>query len=199
MEPTTKDSRSNASGIDVRPLSPERLADFLAFFDGDAFADNPEWSSCYCQCYYEDHRKIRWSDRTAPQNREAACQRIGQGAMQGFLAYHEGRVIGWCNAAPRPLLHVLDAEPIADAVHVGTILCFLVSPGARGQGVASALLGAACDGLRAQGLRHVEANPRPKANGPAENHHGPLGMYLAAGFSIHRTDDDGTVWVRRAL
>jgi hypothetical protein len=45
---TTAPSRSARSGPDTLPL-------FLRFFDGDAFADNPKWSSCYCQCYYEDH------------------------------------------------------------------------------------------------------------------------------------------------
>ncbi len=200
MRPTTPgEPRGNEYAVDVRPLSPERLADFLAFFDGDAFADNPKWSSCYCQCFFEDHSKIRWSSRTAAQNREAACRRVGERSMQGYLAYRNGRVIGWCNASPRPLLHALDAEPIPDAQDVGTFLCFLVSPGARGRGVAAALLRAACDGLRAQGLRFAEANPRPNATSTAENHYGPLGMYLAAGFAVQRTDDDGSVWVRRAL
>jgi GNAT superfamily N-acetyltransferase len=200
MEPTTpKSPRMPPSGIDVRPLSPGSSADLLAFFEGDAFADNPKWSSCYCQCFYEDHSKIPWSSRTAPQNRDAACRRIGQGTMQGFLAYCDGRVIGWCNAAPRPLLHALDGEPIADATQVGTILCFLVAPSERGRGVASTLLAAACDGMRARGLQFVEATPRPDATSMAENHYGPLRMYLAAGFSVHRTDADGSVWVRRSL
>jgi GNAT superfamily N-acetyltransferase len=124
---------------------------------------------------------------------------VGERTMQGYLAYWGDRVIGWCNASPRPMLHALDAEPIPDASDVGTILCFLVSPSARGRGVATALLRAACAGLRAQGLRFVEANPRPNATSMAENHYGPLAMYLAAGFAVHRRDDDGSVWVRREL
>ena len=51
--------------------------------------------------------------------------------MQGFLAY-------------------------SDAEHIGTIFCFLVEPSMRGRGVASQLLAAPCDGLRAQGL-HINA------------------------------------------
>jgi GNAT superfamily N-acetyltransferase len=189
----------SAAPVDVRPLTAARLADFLAFFDGDAFADNPKWASCYCQCFYEDHSTIHWNSRTATENRAAACRRIGEGTMQGFLAYREGRVVGWCNAAPRPLLHALDSEPIPDGAHAGTILCFLVAPSARGGGIATALLRGACDGLRALGLRYVDANPRPNATSMGENHYGPLRMYLAAGFSVQRTDDDGSVWVRLAL
>ena len=180
-------------------LSPDRLADLLAFFEGEAFSDNPAWSSCYCQCYYEDHRKVKWAARTAAENRSCAVQRCASGEMQGYLAYLEGTVVGWCNAAPRQMLHVLDAEPIPESQHIGCIVCFLVAPSARGKGLAAALLSAACEGLRAQGLLHAEANPRPKATGTAENHVGPLSMYLTAGFSVHRTDPDGSIWVRKSL
>jgi len=199
MTATTAKSMERAAAVEVRPLTAARLADFLAFFDGDAFADNPKWASCFCQCFYEDHSKLHWNSRTAAENRAAACRRIGEGTMQGFLAYREGRVVGWCNAAPRPLLHALDSEPIPDGAHAGTILCFLVTPAARGSGIATALLRGACDGLRVQGLRYVDANPRPDATGVGENHYGPLRMYLAAGFSVRRADDDGSVWVRLAL
>jgi GNAT superfamily N-acetyltransferase len=171
----------------------------MAFFDGEAFSDNPRWSSCYCQCFYEDHSRIVWAARTAAENRGCANQRIVRGEMQGLLAYCDGQVIGWCNAAPRRLLHALDAEPIANQEQVGTILCFLVAPNARGRGVATALLNAACGHLEAQGLRWVEANPRPRARGAAENHFGPLAMYLAAGFTERRKDTDGSVWVTRDL
>jgi hypothetical protein len=52
--------------VQVRALTPEFLPDFLKFFDGTAFSDNPGWSSCYCQCFYEDHQVVKWSERTAP-------------------------------------------------------------------------------------------------------------------------------------
>jgi GNAT superfamily N-acetyltransferase len=183
----------------IKALSPELQQDFLRFFDGTAFSDNPRWSSCYCQCFYEDHSVVKWSERTAPQNRAIACQRIQSRTMQGYLAYSEGTPVGWCNAAPRTLLHALDDEPTPDAEQVGAIICFLVEPGYRGQGVARHLLQAACDGLRAQGLRIAEANPRTASGSAAENHFGPLSLYMSAGFSVHREDEDGSVYVRRSL
>lgn len=183
----------------VQSLTPATLPDLLAFFDDDAFSDNPKWASCYCQCFYEDHRVVTWSERSATQNRTIAIERGNAGAMQGCLAYIDGVVVGWCNAAPRALLHALDEEPIAHAADTGCILCFLVSPAHRGQGVATALLNAACDALRGQGLKHVEANPRTGTVSAAQNHYGPLAMYLAAGFAVDRDSDDGSVWVRKAL
>jgi len=185
--------------IDVKPLSPGRLADFMAFFEGEAFSDNSKWSSCYCQCFYEDHSKVCWPERTGAANRECASRRISQGEMQGLLAYQAGKVVAWCNAAPRTLFHALDDEPIPTAESVGTILCFVVAPRLRGRGIATALLEAACQQLRDQGFRLVEANPRANARSDGENHFGPLSMYLAAGFTIRRSDDDGSVWVGKEL
>ena len=37
------------------------------------------------------------------------------------------------------------------------------------------------------------------ASSDAQSHHGPLSMYLAAGFQVHRTDGEGRVYVRRSL
>lgn len=183
----------------IQPLSPDRLAHLLAFCEGDAFSHNPTWSSCYCQCFFEDHRVVKWSERTASQNRTIAIQRANDAAMQGDLAREGDTVVGWCNAAPRALLHALHEEPIPHAAETGSILCFLVAPARRGQGVATALLRAACDGLRAQGLEFAEANPRTGTTDAGQNHDGPLAMYLAAGFVVDRTCDDGSVRVRKTL
>lgn len=187
------------STVTIKALSPDLKQDFLRFFEGSAFSDNPKWSSCYCQCFYEDHSVVKWSERTAPQNRSMACDRIERQSMQGYLAYDGSTPVGWCNAAPRKLLRALDDEPTPDSEHVGTIICFLVEPSYRGQGVARQLLQAACEGLRNQGSRIAEANPRTESTTAAENHFGPLSLYLSAGFTVHREDEDGSVYVRLAL
>lgn len=189
----------NAGSIDIQPLSADRLPEFLAFFDATAFTDNPRWASCYCQCFHENHNEVVWKDRTGAQNRARACERIAAGEMQGYLARSGGQPVGWCSAAPRKLFHALDDEPTPDADKVGAIMCFLVAPAHRGSGIARRLLDAACAGLRSQGLAIAEANPRPNAASAAENHFGPLRLYLSAGFDIHRTDADGSVYVRKTL
>jgi GNAT superfamily N-acetyltransferase len=187
------------AALAIHPLSPERLPDFFAFFEGEAFADNPDWADCYCQCYLEDHRVVRWADRTAAQNGELARKRMQDGTMRGLLAYRDGKVVGWCNAAPRALMHWLDAQPRPDAADTGAITCFVVAPGARGQGVATALLDAACAQLRGEGIRRIEAFPRTETTSNAANHYGPLAMYLDAGFAIVGTDAKGSMRVEKEL
>ena len=112
--------------LTIQPLTYDLAPDFLRFFTGTAFLDNPKWSACYCQCFYEDHNVVKWSDRTSAQNRGFACERIRDRAMQGSVVYADGSPVGWCNAAPRKLLHALDDEPTPDAEQVGTIICFPV-------------------------------------------------------------------------
>jgi len=185
------------SPIEIHTASPDRLQDFLAFFDGEAFTDNPKWGFCYCQFSYVDHTKVEWKTRTLEQNRLAATQRIQRCTMKGHLAYRDGQPIGWCNAAPRTMLDAFLDEPDPDANRIGQITCFIVAKEHRGTGVAKALLQAACEGLRAQGLTIAEATANTHATTEAEHHYGPLSMYLAAGFTVHKTEDRGYVIVRR--
>lgn len=185
--------------VEVRPVSPALLPDFLAFFDQEAFADNPKWGFCYCQFSYFDHDAGEWDRQPKDENRRSACQRIGDGTMRGYLAYREGRPVGWCNAAPRPMMKVFDDEPDPQADRIGQVTCFVVAAPHRGTGVATALLQAACEGFRSQGLDLVEATAFPAAKTDAQNHYGPLKMFLDAGFIEHRRDDEGYVSLRLAL
>jgi ribosomal protein S18 acetylase RimI-like enzyme len=185
--------------VEIRPLEPARLADYLRFFDTRAFTDNPRWAGCYCYFPYNDHAASRWHSRTGEQNRAAMSSCIASGLARGYMAYRDGEVVGWCNAAPWTSYPMLDDESEANAAAVGVIFCFVVAPEHRGQGIARALLDAACGGLAAQGLAYAQARPRRQAGTAAENHLGPLSMYLAAGFAVMREDDEGNVWVRKRL
>lgn len=184
--------------ITIRPLSPALLGDFLHFFDHDAFVDNPHWAKCYCFFNHAPHQTEDWESRTAAQNRASASQYIRERRMHGYLAYLSGKPVGWCNAAPRPNMTTLqdDAEP--DAYQIGSIVCFVVASPYRNQGVAAQLLYAACEGFRSQGLIFAEGYPRKDAASQAANYHGPLAMFLAAGFEPV-AEKDGIVTVRKRL
>jgi ribosomal protein S18 acetylase RimI-like enzyme len=185
--------------IEVKPLAVGRMDEYLRFFDHKAFTDNPRWAGCYCYFPYHDPAKTHWPERSGEDNRAAICASIHAGTAMGYLAYVDGEVVGWCNAAPRRLYPMLQDEPAPDGARTGTIFCFIVAPAFRGRRVASALLDAACAGLASQGLRIAEARPVRNATTAAANHLGPLAMYLAAGFSIVREDDEGNVYMRKRL
>ena len=173
----------------VHKLSVEREEGFFQFFDREAFTDNPEWASCYCQFYLTDHNQVDWDTRTAAQNRETAQSRIASDGMYGYLAYQGDKVVGWCQAGPKLAFPVLVNEPERRTEmddQIGAIVCFIVTPGARGHGIARQLLDAACQGLAASGMDYAEGYPRVGTVSQAANCHGPLGMFLGAGFEVLR-------------
>jgi GNAT superfamily N-acetyltransferase len=187
--------------IDVRPLTAERLPAYLAFFDRDAFMDNPEWAACYCTYYHARHDLKPWEERTAAENRSLAQGLIQSGRLHGHLAYLGDRVVGWCQAAPKiEIPNLVGHETIRgdDDKKVGAIVCFVVGPSERRKGVAAALLAAACDGFRELGLTAAEGYPRSGATADAPNYHGPLSMYLHQGFVVYRQYDEFWI-VRKAL
>ena len=179
--------------LDVRPVSSDQHDAVLRYFDLVAYADNPAWSSCYCM----ERLAPDFQERTKDQNRASRSELMRSARANGLVAYRLGRVVGWCHAAPKTELLNLPTPTEAD---VGAIVCFVVAPDARRQGIATALLAAACEHLRAQGMRAVEAYPRPAddESTPQALYVGPMAMYLRAGFEPLRQIADFTV-VRKSL
>jgi ribosomal protein S18 acetylase RimI-like enzyme len=184
--------------VEVKSLKPELLIDYLSFFDREAFTDNPDWAGCYCNFYLANHHAKPWEERTPQENRRDVGLRIQQDQMHGYLAYQDGKVVGWCHAVQLALIpNLYDPEDdLAD--QCGAIVCFIVAPGKRQQGIATELLNAAVDGFQEQGLDYAIAYPRTDAKKASQNYHGPLSMYLSAGFKIIK-EEEGLVVVRRAL
>jgi GNAT superfamily N-acetyltransferase len=195
--------------IVVKPLTPALGADFLRFFDherGSAFADNPEWAKCYCH-FYHVPRAIDWPSLSAPQNRTAMRARIEVGAMEGFLAFDGVEVVGWLNAQPRDALpHCFDRmgiEPTplrCEAFEAAAIVCFVVAPNRRRQGISRALLAAALASFAARGFKLVDAFPFKSGTSDlaADHYHGSLSLFLDQGFTVLREDETMTA-VRRML
>ena len=195
--------------VTIERLTPARRDDFLRFFDherGPAFADNPQWAGCYCH-YYHVPKAIAWNTLDGAANRTAMAARIDAGEMDGFLAYAGEDVVGWLNAQPYPKLrHAcarLDiAPPQLDvpAHEAAAIVCFVVDPRWRRRRVARALLSAALASFAARGIRVVDAFPwkAGDSTAPTDHYHGPLSLFVAAGFEALR-DEAKVTLVRKRL
>src|SRR5262245_16199539 len=182
----------------IKPLSPGLRADYLNFFDRDAFADNPKWASCYCHFYHAAHDLKKWKDRTADENRSIVASLIDASEMSGYLAYVDGKVVGWCNANLKRRYGILNTKEEQAGPDIGVIVCFMIAKPYRRQGIASDLLQAACDGLRQKGVTIIEAYPRKEFGSEAASYHGPLQMYLDAGFQTV-SEAEGVVTVRKIM
>lgn len=180
--------------LEIRPVSPDQHEAVLRYFDLVAYADNPAWSRCYCM----ERLAPDFAERTKDQNRASRSELIRSARANGLVAYRVGRVVGWCHAAPKRDL--LSVPAGLDDDRVGAVVCFVVAPDSRRQGIASALLDAAVEHLRERGMRSVEAYPltsEARAT-PHALYVGPRAMYLRAGFEVVREIADVTL-VRRAL
>jgi len=182
---------SSIGEIEVRDVSPELLPAYLDFFDHHAFADFPEWRSCYC---IETHSHTNLSDdesvdRVAEANRRGMSDLIVRGEVTALLAFEDDKPIGWCNYGETTRLSgVMHRFGLTAPDHegVGSVACFVIASPYRGRGVASRLLDAAVERLRAKGMNAVEAYPKRSDDSQHTNYRGPLAMFLRAGFEPYR-------------
>src|SRR5438309_1165339 len=118
----------------VKELSPSLRDDFLLFFDHVAFADNPDWSDCYCSAYHFANNKGK------AESRHQASLLIEDDRLHGFLAYDNGTPVGLCNAASRglyPVLHWLFGPGPDKGQRVVSVVGFVVAASIRHQGGSS--------------------------------------------------------------
>jgi ribosomal protein S18 acetylase RimI-like enzyme/uncharacterized protein YndB with AHSA1/START domain len=188
--------------IEVRDVTPELIPEYQRFFDEDAFKDFPSWQDCYCMETHRPEGDADSAEPTADENRRDMTDLIGRKRVTALLAFAGDHPVGWCNYGETThlagVMRKLKLEA-PDHEGVGSVACFVIAAPYRGHGVASTLLDAAIERLRARGLRAVEAYPsRTGDDSPQGNYRGPLSLFLKAGFEPYR-ELDRYVIVRKTL
>jgi GNAT superfamily N-acetyltransferase len=186
--------------VRVHPMTEDRIDDWLRFFDQDAFADNPDWASCYC---LEPHVPATpdLPERAWRDTRAAVAGRLRSGTTFGYLAYVGERPVGWVNASFRSdygLYRLVDRGGPESRLVIG-VSCFVIAPPFRRHGVASALLDRVIEDAPARGASWIEGYPHNKPE-PSDAGHfrGPRSMYEARGFQPVEVRERDTV-VRRSV
>lgn len=177
--------------IEIQKLSVELVNDWLGYFDHDC----GDWPGCYCMCYhwnsgysarYDWNTEVfrKWDGSSEVHNRHRAVDLIKQGIMQGYLAYYDGVVIGWCNANDRSMYNstLFQLPKAGNNEKVKSVVCFSVAPAFRNKGIATALLKKLCLDAATDGYDYVEAYPF--TYGEHNNYHGSTSLYLRNGFDI---------------
>jgi GNAT superfamily N-acetyltransferase len=142
-----------------------------------------------CWCQWFRLQRADYAATSVGQRREAFQCQLGEPVPPGVVAYDDADApSGWCAVAPRadyPRLVRYRPAATDEVGGVWAVTCFVVRVGARRQGIAEALLDGAVELARRHGAEVVEAYPLDtsvRTASAAELFHGPLSVFLRAGF-----------------
>lgn len=173
--------------LTVLPLTPERWPDVETIFDARGCS---QARSCWCMYYRRSGAQAPLPPGTtrAGANRAALRALVDAGGTPGLIGYRGEVPVGWVSIAPRDEFAKLRRSPVlrpVDDQAVWSVICFVVPPAHRGQGVARALLDAAVAWARSRGATLIEAYPvdRPDRSDADAMWFGPKSMYDRAGFT----------------
>jgi GNAT superfamily N-acetyltransferase len=170
--------------IEIKALTPELGETFIDYVRNIDFSYAPHWQFCHCQYYHLNCDSEVWRSRTSEQNEILARQNIRDGIMQGFLAFDAERVVGWINANDWRNYALLenDEELLGFEGKSGLVVCFLIHPDYRRQGLAKKLLKTAVENFREKGYDRVIGRPFFWSQHPERQYHGVPAMYEELGF-----------------
>ena len=181
--------------IEIKRLTKDRKDDYLFFFDRIIFDENPDRSKCYC---YDYHFLGDVDTCTREQSRSAVINLIEQNKLRGYLVFDNDQPIGWCNVNDRSnyqrLLRDYDYVDNPDD-KVCSIVCFLIHPDYRRQGIAQRILEKIITDYSNTDYDYFEAYPKKEASSCEGNFQGPLALYQRNGFKINK--EDGNYYVVR--
>ena len=197
--------------IEIKQLGPNLVGDYLEYFKNTAFSDHMEWAGCCCLHFHWDKQLDTAHKEFVKTAAKGDCsfswsyaeKYVMNGIIQGYLAYHDNLVVGWCNANDKLNYAVLkqNVKPeiwCEEDAKVKAIVCFSVAPNMRGKGVASKLLQRVCADAKEQKYDYIEAYPRVGNQDVYVNHHGPESLYSKQGFTLYK-EFNGQAVVRKYL
>jgi GNAT superfamily N-acetyltransferase len=190
--------------IQIQKLSSELIEDYVRFFDITPHTEKPDSDDCKCYCVWwcNDDQDVDHIDYllTKEKRRNYAIKKIRENKIQGYLAYHDGKVVGWCNANSkadclkcycwRRFMKDVPTDELATGIRVKSIFCFLVAPEFRGNGITKLLLERVIQDAVDDGFDFIEAYPLKEYINEAKNFMGPVGLFEKYGFTIHGETDD---------
>ena len=181
--------------IEIRKLTPNLVEDYVRFFDTTPHADNKDEHKCYCVWWCNDDYQGKDFTSSVEVRRDYAIQYVKGGNIQGYLAYCDDKVVGWCNANTkadclkcycwRRFMGSVQTEESHPDIKVKSVFCFAIAPEMRRKGIAKLLLARVCQDAAQDGFDLVEAYPKKAFINEAEDYMEPAGMFKEMGFNLY--------------
>lgn len=198
------------ASIPVVGPAPVRTAPCRSICELDeVFGTRGAAAHCWCQFDRLDNEQLRRLGDD--QLRAALDAEVRCGGEPGLVATIGGERVGWCSVGPRSSFPRLARSPStwspvvgpADDPAVWSVTCFVVRPGFRRRGVATALLAAAVEHARSRGAGWLEGYPVDVRDRPtvtaSDLYRGTLSLFLDAGFEVVARTLPSRSIVRREL
>ena len=172
---------ASARGLVIEPVTAERWGDFERLFGARGAC-----GGCWCMWWRLTAKEFE--GRKGASNTRAMKALVRGGKVPGLLAYAGEEPVGWCAVAPRSTYPRLSRSRIlrpVDDADVWSVVCFFVAKPWRSRAVATALLRAAVDFVRARGGKAVEGYPVEPAKSKIPDafaYPGVASAFKAAGF-----------------
>jgi GNAT superfamily N-acetyltransferase len=200
-----------AMQIEIQKLMPEHAEAYARFFEETPHSEKPNEKefTCYCVWWCNDDHDVNNIEHLMKRElrREYAIQKIREGRLKGYLAFYNGKVVGWCNANAKAdcltcycWRRFMGEVPVEEpgSVRVKSVFCFLIAPEFRRKGVAKLLLNRVCEDAKTDGFDVVEAYPMKEYVNEAVDFMGPAGLFFESGFTLRGETQDRLV-VRKPL
>ena len=196
--------------LTIRELTPALKDDFVDVFENGSLSDQPEYGGaqiCDCYCVYPhmpDWDALEAEEKAGGRSLRPCAERlIKGGTLHGYLAYVDGRAIGWCNANDKDAFTMFSRKNSPErwddyAGKIKSIVCFLIAPGMRRKGVASAFLERVLGDAAKEGYNCVEAYPAKEKSDVWDGHQGPMQLYERFKFVVH-SELENQIIVRKYL
>ena len=192
--------------IEIRKLTPDLANDYVNFFDTTPHDYNVDEHKCYCVCWCsDDYEGKDFSSRE--KRRNYAFKYVKESILQGYLAYCDNKVVGWCNANTKSdclkcaswlrFMGSIPTEESTPDVKVKSVFCFTIAPEMKRKGIATQLLERVCRDAIQDGFDYVEAYPNKEFINDID-FAGPIEMYKKCGFAVYHEDEQRIV-VRKQL
>ena len=142
--------------VEIRRLTPGSC--LITHSSTPPHATHKDEHRCYCVWWSSEDYEGRDLASSVENRRDYAVQCIKHGRIQGYLAYCDGKAIGWCNANTktdclgsycwRRFMGAIPTEDPASGVKVKSIFCFAIAPEMQRHGIAARLVERVCSECR---------------------------------------------------
>lgn len=199
--------------FEIRKLTPDLAEDYVNFFDITPHSEKTDNDECKCYCVWwcsDDQNDEVFENYLSSRikRRDYAIKNIRNNKIQGYLAYYNGKVVGWCNTNTkadclkcfcwRRFMVNLPTEELALNIKIKSIFCFLVAPDFRRKGITKLLLERVCQDAKKDGFNFIEGYPKKEFVNEAVDFMGSANLFTKSGFIKHCETEDSFV-MRKSL